>query len=314
MEKDYIEIYEDNYKLEILRYEAFVKELIICEKENKIPYEQVFKIIQNYHSDFTNNNIVNKGDWEKVTDIFRYRNEYIEEGLEMDVINENMYFAYKHLIAAENPISYEYYIKCLSKYCAHSESFYLFQSQNSLYSFMYKLNDFSKFKIFGYKKEFYQILLKDYSYRAKGLFFDEEVDVLIQKKGIKNFCPEKDEYKELFKSEKFYDFLVLNNYVDGFLSEFLDFKNVFLNNFDSNTSFIQFECTTKKAAVLLNELKNRFNKKLTFTNIQLSKKFKSLRGGYLKRSNISQAYSKSTPELIKEVINDLDLFMCDFKQ
>lgn len=53
----------------------------------------------------------------------------------------------------------------------------------------------------------------------------------------------------------------------------------------------------------------RFIDDLSFINIEYSQKFKSSLGNPLKRSNISEAFTKSSKELKDLVKNDLDSFL-----
>lgn len=307
MEKDYLVVYNNNYELEKRNYSLFIKDLIIDQKENKTPYNIVYQIIQDYNNFFSENHIIYNEIWNKITDIFRYRTKYIEEESNMEIINGLMYSAYLQLTKNRAKNSYQEYILELSKFYAQYEITKVFVSTDSLTRLMYAVNDFSEYRFEDYEREEYSKLLKKYTALRDGVPINEGFDIL-SRKGIKNFCPENENFIKIFESEKFYNFLVIKNYIDSENTIFNKFKDVFLKDFNTNESIIQFECTTKKSSVFLKEIQLRFNDNLSFINIQHSQKFKSSLGNFLKRTNISDAFTKSSKELKDSVKNDLDYF------
>jgi hypothetical protein len=307
MEKDYLVVYNNNYKLEKRKYSLFIKDLIMGEKEYKTSFNIIHQIIQDYNIFFSENHIIYNEIWNKITDIFRNRHNYIEEESNMEIINGFMYSAYLKLTKNQAKNSYEEYILELSKYYAQYAITEIFGSTNNLTRLMYTVNDFSECHFEGYEREEYSKLLKKYTALKDGVPINEGFDIL-SRKGIKNFCPENENYMKIFESEKFYEFLVIKNYIDSENTTFHKFKDVFLKDFNTNESIIQFECTTKKSTVFLKEIQLRFNDNLSFINIQHSQKFKSSLGNFLKRTNISDAFTKSSKELKDSVKNDLDYF------
>jgi hypothetical protein len=308
MEKDYLVVYNNNYELEKRNYSLFIKDLIIDQKEYKTPFNIVYQIIQDYHKLFSENHIIYNEVWNELTEIFRYRSKYIEEESDMEIINGLMFSAYQNLITNKTKYSYENYILELSKYYAQYEVTKIFESNNHLTRLMYAVNDFSECNFEGHEKDELSKLLLKYKSLKDGVPINEGFDIL-SKKGINNFCTENESYKNLFESENFYDFLIMKNYIDYENTTFLQFQDVFIKDFNSNESIVQFECTTKKASVFLKEMQIRFIDDLSFINIEYSQKFKSSLGNLLKRSNISEAFTKSSKELKDRVNNDLDSFL-----
>lgn len=308
MEKNYLLVYKNNYQLEKRNYSLFIKDLILEHKEYKVPFKEVYGVIKDYNKSFSKNHIIFSEDWKELTEIFRYRSDYIEEESDMEIINGLMFSAYQNLITNKTKYSYEKYILELSKYYAHYEITNIFESNNNLNRLMYALNDFSECNFEGYEREEFSKLLIKYRALKDGVPINKGFDIL-SKKGIKNFCPENESYRNIFESENFYDFLIKKYYIDDENTTFLQFQDVFIKDFNSNESIVQFECTTKKASVFLKEMQIRFIDDLSFINIQYSQKFKSSLGNPLKRSNISQAFTKSSKELKDRVNNDLDSFL-----
>lgn len=307
MEKDYLALYNTNYNLEKRNYSLFIKDLIIDQKEYKNPFNNVYLIIQEYNKFFSENHLINSEIWSEITNIFRYRNQYIEEESDMEIINGFMYSAYLKLTKNVAKNTYEKYILELSKYYAHYEITTIFESNYSLNRLMYEVNDFSECNFEGYERDEFSKLLIKYRALKDGVPINLGFDILL-KKGIKNFKPEKESHKNIFESEEFYNYLVVRNYIDFENTTFLQFQDVFIKDFNSNESIVQFECKTKKASVFLKELQLRFNNDLSFINIDYSQKFKSSLGNLLKRSNISEAFTKSSKELKDNVKSDLDYF------
>lgn len=181
MEKDYILVYNNNYQLEKRNYSLFIKELIIEQKKYKAPFKEVYAIIQDYNKYFSKNHIIYSEKWNELTEIFRYRSNYIEEESDMEIINGLMFSAYQNLISNKTKYSYENYILELSKYYAQYEVTKIFESNNNLTRLMYAVNNFSECNFEGYKKDELSKLLLKYQSMKDGVPINKGFDILSKK-------------------------------------------------------------------------------------------------------------------------------------
>jgi hypothetical protein len=311
VEKDYIKFYNDAVLREELICEAFILKIIIKEKKEKNNFKNIYKIIQG-HQEKLNYDIVFDSPWDKLTDIYRYKHHVYDDDFLMDVIPDKMLPLYSSFKLGGTDLQFDNYLEYLARYNAHYDIYKCFDRNYALYNLMFRANDFLEFKIIGCDADMYNSLFKKFNLLLNGypavidstLTFSEPVT----KKEIKNFCPNKENCRIFFESKDFYNYLVFNDFIDSDFTSFIDFKNVFIDDFVTNKSIIRFHCNTKKASVFLNELQIRFTKKLTYTNIEYSKKFKTQKGTLLSRKNLTESVRKSSIELRNEVKEILDCF------
>jgi hypothetical protein len=311
MKKDYIKFYNKAFLREQLICETFILKIIIKEKKEKNNFKNIYKIIQG-HQEKLNYDIVLDTPWDKLTDIYKYKHKVYDEDFLMDVIPDKMLPLYSSFNLKDSDLNFDGYLEHLARYYAHYDIYNSFDRNYALYNLMFRANKFSEFKIIGCERDIYNRLLDKFNFLVNGtsavigptLGFSD----LATKKEIKNFCPEEENLRAVFESERFYDYLVLNYFIDPDHTSFKDFKNVLIGDFETNKSIIRFDCNTQKASVFLYELQIRFTKKLSYTNIEYSKKFKTQYGTLLSRKNITESKRKSSIELKKEVKRILDCF------
>lgn len=311
MKKDFIKIYNNAYsKSEILAEKEIITKFIDFKERGRNSSKAGNVIEQEFEKEKSNCRVMDKS-LQSLFYLFRNRLDEFTEDTQMNVIPEILLPEFDKIIHSDN-FSFENYINELAEFNARDSVHNTFSNNRSLYSLMFKLNDFSEFKIIGCEADIYNRLLDKYSFLVNGtsaiIGLTLSSSEPVTKKEIKNFCPEKEDCRTFFESKKFYDYLVLEYFIDSDHTSFTDFKNVLTGDFETNKSIIRFECKTQKAAVLLYELQIRFTKKLSYTNIEYSKKFQTQNGTPLRQKNIAESISKSSIELKKEVKKVLDCF------
>jgi hypothetical protein len=311
MKKDYIKFYNNAFLREQLICETFILKIIIKEKKEKNSFKNIYKIIQG-HQEKLNYDIVLDTPWDKLTDIYKYKHNVYDDDLLMDVIPDKMLPLYSSFKLKDTDLKFDGYLEHLARYKAHYDIYYSFDRNYALYNLMFRANNFSEFKIIGCEADIYNRLLEKFNFLLNGNFavIDGALGFTqtVTKKQITNFCPVEENKRNFFESKVFYDYLVLKDFIDPDYTSFTDFKNVLIDDFQTNKSIIRFQCKTQKAAIFLDELKIRFTKKLSFVNIEYSEKFRTQNGKILTRKNITESKRKSSIELKEEVKKVLDLF------
>ena len=311
MEKDYIKIYEDAYSKYGISHEDYIRKKVIA-FHDYLPFNKSNSLLISDLNSKEEDLIIFEEPWRKITTIFRTTR--FRPGHQLRKIQILLLPEFSKIKVGDLNITFEHYIEELAKFKAYEEINRIYSNNDTLYSLMYDLNDFSEFKIIGCEGEVYQELLEKH-YKIKSGAADislqktnQQEDITKNKFVLKNFCPELESNKKEIESKIFYNFLVLNYFIDTDFTSFIDFKNVFLEDFETNNSIFRFECSTQKGVILLVEIKERLSKKLNFTNIEISKKFKTKYNKYLRRKNITESNRKAKAELKIEVKTLLDSY------
>lgn len=171
-------------------------------------------------------------------------------------------------------------------------------------------SDLARYDLLQQLNNLDSIVYETYSLNLKNILFRKFI-----KKNLKNSNTTKKDPVNNFgfnlddeiKLKSIFDKLKSNREILAFQITYKEFKNVILNDWDSNQNTIQFVCDSTIVSVLLDRLKPLFNK-FTWGNIEASKKFKLKKGNYATAS-LKQSMSQLTPSRLKKINAIIDSIM-----
>lgn len=156
---DYLEIYNTNFDLALKHGNAIAKQNLVALKKEKrnsnFAYNRTCELLENHMS----GSFISKN--QSLTNLEQYFNNslsnYDEDHIELVLRNEITKF-YNKLSTDQLPQNYSFLlmIEDLANYRGLKEIARLFRNQSTLYEMMYKLNDFSHFKIESYGNIHYE--------------------------------------------------------------------------------------------------------------------------------------------------------------
>jgi hypothetical protein len=179
-----------------------------------------------------------------------------------------------------------------------------FNNWHPIYKMMFKLNDFSEFKLF-----------RNCNY-SEGLDFFKKYhkrlypETYLKKEDKKRDFKIREEYKKCFENLWF---PILGDYISEDLTSLEDFKNVFFKNWKSHDSRIYFSCSPEEASYFLHRLKFAFEQ-LSFASIHRSRLFYTREGNIFKEDHLSKQKNKIIDEeqqSINDLLNEVGLFVPD---
>jgi len=303
-EKDFKTIYEGFYKKHL---EQFIKEVEVLYKNfNKggdaenFAFNSCLKLLSNKTADLK----INSSPYDSIYIKFKNRDSLVKNNNLNKLYSNHILLLCESLEIEMNFNIYENLIEEFAISDASNMVYSWFSNWHPIYKMMFKLNDFSEFKLF------------------RNCNYSEELDFF--KKYHKRLYPKvylkKEDKKCDFKLKEEFKKCIENLWspmTDGYINEdltpFEDFKKVFFKNWKSHESRIYFSCSPEEASYLLYRLKFAFEQ-LSFASIQRSELFYTREGKVFKEDNLSKQKNKIIEEeqqSINDLLNEVGLFVPD---
>tara|TARA_R110002073_G_scaffold57778_4_gene146618 strand:- start:7435 stop:8409 length:975 start_codon:yes stop_codon:yes gene_type:complete len=301
---DYIKLYLKKLKEESKNAIKLVEITLITNKSQFFSFEKTYNDIINKFIEIKKSNIVTQDTYKDLLHQFHTRTAIFEEEHQFEVIPRILEPEFKKITNNQQKSNFKNFVLNLSKYRAYEKVMIDFRNLRDIYSFMYKINKFEGFKhmpkfdiIANHIQTQNTLIFKELHALAYPILTSDKVIHNIEKQNDEdvkvNYFGCKKEFVDTFKSKESY-LMLTDVIIDDEKTSFDDFINVFFKDPLSHDSEVHFLCETKFCSYLLLLFKNNFFKKLTFTNIEKSKKFHSKNKRPLKQSNISKSYKKAS--------------------
>ncbi|QXP66422.1 hypothetical protein [Polaribacter sp. AHE13PA] len=313
MEKDYISIYTKAYQEGEIHHEKYIKKKVL-EYHDYLYFHDNNNLLINELEIKLSDNIIFEDTLREVTKMFL--GTRFGKGHELRIITIKLLPEFLKIDKGDLKVSFEVYLKELARFKAEEEIQRLFCNNKDSYRLMFELKDFSEFSIKGCDGVSGSVLYEKLRRRHYGISdnedlksnnYEQELNLLNENGDVKRFSLSK-KHKEIFFDKNFYNHLT-SYYVSQEYTKFEDLKNVFFKDFNSNKSFIVFDCEDVEALYFLYYLAKKLKKNVTQKNIANSKKFRDYSLEPYSQTRISNSQKRIDSDKKLEIQNFIDQYL-----
>lgn len=309
MEKDYIKIYEKVYQQEFLNQEQFIKDEL-----NNFDFDENINdnlnAINTYQINQYNESVVLKNPYDKLLSFFK--NKSMAKGKKLKIIPKYLLPMYNNLEKSSLKLSFIEFVEQLAMYNARDEANRVFGRLRSLLTLMHKVQDFSEFelneKLAGEYTEIYEkyrlLVHKPESIEKDKLVDSKESNSI--EENIFNLTPSS---IKIFKNRDFYNALIEEEYIDGELTNFDNFQDVFFVKHEKHNSVIHFFCDKYIDSYFLWYLAKIKKGQLSQSDVANSKRFKRFDKKIITQSDITRSKNYLEPRQISQIENFVDSYL-----
>lgn len=269
MEKDYIKIYLETFeKVEIEAEKGIKEKFIDLERKGKNHQFAANKIMTDFHEE-EKKLVITEAPFSELIYIYKRRLDEYNLKTQMNVIPEILLPKFLE-INIDQFRNFEDFIIELAKLNARFNIYNQFNNSSDFYGFLFRVNDFSDFKIKDFECSQYSDVFEEYRIKVIEKEAEESKSTLGKIKNIISNEQENSKTYYKFKSEYLGKFLTIdsfnilcNEFINEQKTSYEDFVQFFSEESNNPKIKLHFWCESYLASFLISTIVKRVYKSLT---------------------------------------------------